>query len=197
MKRKVFLNFYKFSVTEKRMEQNQVQKTTKHLLKIALVFQIIYMVNVLVVMAFPRPFLIVRGLSGNYDLPFNSIYVGNAGICTVLFIILYVILNNQINQKKKLGIGTGILLGIFTYITYFVMSEVSSILYSRKLQVLVDELRLNSKRIESEGGNVASDAILRNYCEFAKVWFFIAIILMFIAYGIYSFYCKNNNKFYE
>ena len=36
------------------MEQNQVQKTTKHLLKIALVFQIIYMVNVFVVMAFPR-----------------------------------------------------------------------------------------------------------------------------------------------
>ena len=48
------------------MEQNQVQKTTKHILKIALIFQIIYMVNVIVVMAVPRPFLILRGLSGNY-----------------------------------------------------------------------------------------------------------------------------------
>lgn len=180
------------------MEQNQVQKTTKHLLKIAFVFQIIYMVNVLLVMAFPRPFLMVRGLSGNYDLPFNSIYVGNAGICTLLFIILYIILNNQINQKKKLGIGTGILLGFFTYITYFTMSEVSSILYSEKLQQLVDEnITNNPLATASEGENIAGHAMLINYCDLAKVWFFIAIILMFIAYGIYSFYCKNNNKFYE
>ena len=175
------------------MEQNQVQKTTKHILKIALIFQIIYMVNVIVVMAVPRPFLILRGLSGNYDLPFNSIYVGTAGICTLLFIILYFVLNTQINQQKKLGVGTGILLGIFTYIIYFVMSEISSSLYSSKLQKLIDESMVTFKTA-STGENIAGNAMLINYCELAKVWFFIAIILMFMAYGIYAFYCKYKSE---
>ncbi len=174
------------------MEQNQVQKTTKHILKIALLFQIIYMLNVIVVMAFPRPFLILRGLSGNYDLPFNSIYVGKTVICTLLFIILYVILNIQINQKKKLGVGTGILLVIVSYITYFIADEVSSVLYSSKLQKLVDETITNNPlATASQGENIAANAMLINYCGLAKVWFFIAIVLLFIAYGIYSFYCKN------
>lgn len=173
------------------MEQNQVQKTAKHILKIALIFQIIYVVNIALVIIFPKPFLILRGHSGNYDFPFNSIYFGNAVICTILFIILYLVLNAQINQQKKLGIGTGILLGVFTYITYFIMDEISSFLNSIQLDKLVNEAETNNTFTVMIGENVAGTSIIDNWCSLAKVWFFTAIVLMFIAYGIYSFYCKN------
>ncbi len=77
-----------------------------------------------------------------------------------------------------------------------ILDEVVEVLYSSKLQKLVDESVTNNPlATASQGENVVGNAMLINYCGLAKVWFFTAILLMFIAYGIYVFYSKNELEY--
>ena len=178
------------------MEQNNVQKITKNLLTVALIMQIIYLLSVLFITMMPQVVLILWGHSGNYDFPFDSIHFGGALVSTLLFLLIYAMLLMKINNQKSVGIGFGILLGIYTYGTYFVMDIILNALHSYRLSNLINDQSGKYSINATIGENVSGASMISSCCNWAKVWFFTAIVFLFISYGIYCFYCRSRKEQY-
>lgn len=177
---------------------NSFQKATKKLLYIALILQTIYLLSVTFISLFPKIILPIFGHSGNYDVPFVGTYFWGAVIRTVLFVLICIVMISKINGDKNMGIGSSIVLGIYTYFTYFSMENILGFIYSRKTSTLIEELLLNvennSSLTATAGENAAGVSYLSGCYGAVKLWFFAAIILMASAHSIYRFYCKNKEE---
>lgn len=173
------------------MEQSRLQKTTTKILNCALIFQVLYMLLTSFILLMPDIFLRISGLSGVYDLPCDWIHFGNAAFSTIIFALFYVTLIARIHHAGRVGAGMGVLLGIYTYGTYFLLKTIADFIYSRRLNMLVAEAEKSNTWKATIGENVAGASILNNWCDWARVFFFTAIVLLLIAYGIYCYHRKE------
>ena len=173
------------------MEQNRLQKTTTKILNCALVFQVMYMLWTSFILMLPGIFLRIGGLSGAYDLPVDWIHLGSAAFCTIIFALFYIALTARIHQTRRVGAGLGVLLGIYTYGTYFLLETIADFIYSRRLNMLIADAEKSNAWKATIGENVAGASILNNWCDLARVCYFTTIVLLLIAYGIYCYHCKE------
>ena len=173
------------------MEQSRLQKTTARILNCALIFQVLYMLWTAFILLVPEIFLRISGLSGSYDLPCDWIHLGSAAFCTIIFALFYVTLTARIHQAGRVGAGLGVLLGIYTYGTYFLLETIADFIYSRRLNILIADAEKSNAWKATIGENVAGASILNNWCDWARVFYFTAIVLLLIAYGIYCYHRKE------
>ncbi len=165
--------------------QTYAQKTTKNISTIALVMQIIYMLHISLVTIFPKLFLRLCGIS-SYDLPLDFIHFAGAIINTILFLIFYFILSNLIKTGQTLNGAFSIFLGIYSYIAYFAVNGIVSVLSASRNNTLITTLMTSSSLSATIGENVAGVNYLNRFCSFADIWLFAAIVLILIAYAVYA-----------
>ncbi len=171
------------------MKQNCVQKTTKTILTIALVMQIIYFLNISFVIWRGENIVGILSAYDYYYTPYNIILLIWALINTLLFILIYVVLTHKMSKQKYVGIGTGIWLGIYTYTTYYFINNVIGAIYSNLVRTNIEY----SQDIELAYALNTSD-VIRFCCSCADIWVFTALILLLIAYSIYGFDCRSKKE---
>ena len=177
------------------MEQMHVENTTKKITVIALILQCIYLISILVIILMSQIYLPLFGCQGGGEgLTFNRVYLICAVIHTAVFMLFCVVFYYKIKSQQRIGIGYGVLLGVYSYVSHFIVDGlITRYLYTYWVANLCSQT--SSLGLHSSSATVSEiiegTSMVSSCCSAAKVWFFAAIILMFVAYALYRFYCKN------
>lgn len=177
------------------MEQMRVENTTKKFTVIALILQCVYLISILVITLMPQLYLWLFGSLGDGEgLSFNRVYLICAVINTAVFILLCAVFYYKIKSRQRIGIGYGVLLGVYSYVSHFIVDGlITRYLYTYWVANLCSQT--SSLGLHSSSATVSEiiegTSVVSSCCSAAKVWFFAAMILMFVAYALYRFYCKN------
>ena len=164
------------------MRQERAAQICLRLLNLSMIFMMVYLILVTLFTGIPK-------LLGMYDLPFDLIHFGAALLKTILALILCGCMRNQIREETSSG-SFGVLLGIAAYFTCFILDWIAGLLYSYRLSYVIS-------KYSSEmpiGQNISTASYIANFCSYAQVFFFTAIALMLVAYGIRHTLHKLENE---
>ena len=175
------------------MNQKDLRKTPICLLNLALVLQIIYMGSIFWIVTNPTFFLRAAGYEGGYDMPFDSIHFIAGILCTVLFVVMYTILMINIKKQKELGLGMGIFLGAFSYMSYFLMTSLVGKLVTQRIKLLGEDTASIANWTVSYEENVAAYTLIVKWYDYVRLSLKTAIVLLLIAYGVYSYRKREQN----
>ena len=175
------------------MNQKDFKKTPICLLNIALVLQIIYMGSIFWIVTDPAFFLRAAGYEGGYDMPFDSIHFIASLLCTVLFVVMYTILMLSIKKEKELGLGMGIFLGAFSYMSYFLMTSLVAKLVTQRIKFLGEDTATIATWTVSFEENVAAYALIAKWYDYVRLSLKTAIVLLLIGYGVYCYRKREQN----
>lgn len=178
------------------MEHNSVQKTTRKILKIALVLQVVYVVVTCLIIIYPTIMLKMVGLSGNYDLPTDTIKMAGVVGNVLGWLVMYGVVISQVNNGAQVGVGQGIGWWIYLYLLESIVASVVSILNAERIDRFVEESMQAGKSLTATmGENVTGYNWINVMCGYAGVFYSAAVLLSFVGYGIYCYYCNKKEEF--
>ena len=177
------------------MKQNNPKKLPLALLNAALVLQIIYLVGTFSVVMAPEFYIraYVADYSGGYQMPFDSIHFGAAILTTLIFSAMYILLMLSIKKGKQLGMGFGILLGVMAYLSYFIATSGVANLASLWVEQIGENTDLIAGWTMSWEENLAMYYIVVANHEIMRLALKTAIILVFVAFGVYAMRSREQN----
>lgn len=175
------------------MNQQNIQRTPIRVLNIALVLQILYVAGIFWIVMDPAFFLRAAGYIGEYDMPFDSIHFIGALLSTVIFVVMYTLLMMNMKKQKQMGLGTGIFLGVLSYMSYFLMTSVVSKLAMQRVELLSKDVERIAVWSMSWEENVVAYMLIANWYGYVRLALKTAIVLLLVAYGIYCYRKKEQN----
>ena len=177
------------------MNQKDLRKTPMVLLKIALILVVIYLIGTFALVMKPEAFikLVTVGYEGGYSMPFDSIHFGVGLITTVLFCLMYTLLTVNIKKNNELGLGFGLILGVMSYMAYFVSKSLQSELLTRWLDSIKnDKVLIDTWELGVEA-NLTCYTLIVGFHEIIGLALRTAIVILLVAYGIYCFRKREQN----
>ena len=164
------------------MKRERIPQICLNLLNLSMIFLVIYLVLVALFTGVPK-------LLGMYDLPFDFIHFGAALLKTLLALLLCLLLRKQITVDTSSS-SFGFILVFGSYFTCFILEWIAGLLYSYNLSYAIST---HSSEIPI-GQNISTASYIANFCSYAGVFFFTAIALMLISYGIWHTLHKLENE---
>lgn len=177
------------------MNQKDICKTPLVLLKIALALVVIYLIGTFALVMKPEVFikLVTVGYEGGYSMPFDSIHFGVGLITTVLFCLMYTLLTVNIKKNNELGLGFGLMLGVMSYMAYFLSKSLMTELLTRWIDTIKNDNALVTTWELGVDTNLACYALIVGFHEIFSLALRTAIVLLLLAYGIYCYRKREQN----